>query len=126
MFKMRTIKKFATLTALAAVLTINSITPVSAGAVGGSRSDSFRLFGRSIDTFNISFYGMEAASVAVVGDGDTDLDLYVYDQYGNLIAYDDSRGDNCVVSWTPRFTGRFTIKVVNRGSVYNDYGIATN
>lgn len=64
--------------------------------------------------------------VIVNGDGDTDLDLYVYDENGNLMGKDIDYSDYCVVSWTPRWTGPFTIKIKNRGSVYNRYKIYTN
>ncbi len=37
------------------------------------------------------------------------------------IAFDDGPTDDYVVSWTPRWTGKFVIKVVNRGRVANTY-----
>ena len=64
--------------------------------------------------------------MTVVGDGDTDLDLYVYDQNGNLIDKDVDYTDNCVCTFVPRWTGLFVIKIVNRGSVYNRYVLRTN
>ena len=66
------------------------------------------------------------AEVVVSGDGDTDLDLYVYDSNGNLIAKDDDYTDGCYVRWRPSWTGRFIIKIVNRGPVYNKYVLMTN
>jgi hypothetical protein len=80
----------------------------------------------STDTYTIRFYADELAIVTVVGDGDTDLDLYVYDSNGNLIDSDLDYTDNCVCTWTPRWTGNFTIKIKNRGSVYNCYLLRTN
>ena len=68
----------------------------------------------------------ELAEVCVSGDGDTDLDLYVYDSNGNLIGSDADYSDDCVVRWVPAWTGEFTIKVVNRGAVYNNFAIWTN
>ena len=78
------------------------------------------------DIYNITFRGGEYAYVSVIGDGDTDLDLYIYDQNGNLIAQDIDYTDRCVCTWTPRWTGSFRIKIVNRGSVYNCYVLRTN
>jgi hypothetical protein len=75
---------------------------------------------------DLRFVGGEVARVAVVGDGDTDLDLYVYDENGNEIVRDDDYTDRCVVQFNPRWTGRFIIKIVNRGSVYNRYALMTN
>ena len=62
-------------------------------------------------------------TVTVDGDGDTDLDLYVYDSNGTLVAIDDDLTDFCIGAWTPRFSGVVTIRVVNRGGVYNRYVI---
>ncbi|MBR6592363.1 MAG: hypothetical protein IKK81_07075 [Prevotella sp.] len=96
------------------------------GAVGGEKYASSSVNAGATDVYNISFRGGELAMVVVIGDGDTDLDLYVYDSYGNLIARDADYTDNCVVTWTPRWTGKFRIKIVNRGRVYNSYVLRTN
>ena len=96
------------------------------GAVGGPKYAYSSVNAGGTDVYNVSFRGGELAIVAVIGDGDTDLDLYVYDQNGNLIARDADYTDDCVVTFTPRWTGNFTIKIVNRGRVYNSYVIRTN
>lgn len=98
----------------------------SRGATGGASSTTATVYANSYITWNVNFVGGVRACVAVVGDGDTDLDLYIYDQNGNLIAKDDGYSDSCIVEWYPKWTGAFLIKVVNRGSVYNTFGIATN
>jgi hypothetical protein len=106
------------------------ITAASAGTptgrVNGKTSFSDNVSANSTKTYYTSFWGGEIAIVAVVGDGDTDLDLYVYDSYGNLVAYDDGRTDVCRVSWYPDRMATYTIKVKNRGTVYNTFGFATN
>lgn len=96
------------------------------GAVGGPKSAAIRLPAYTSDVYTAEFYGGEIAKVAVVGDGYTDLDLYVYDENGNLIVADTNYNDECLVTWVPRWTGKFLIKVRNRGSDYNDYVIMTN
>ena len=73
------------------------------------------------DNYRIYFYRGEEAEVLVIGDGDTDLDLYVYDDNGNLVASDTDFSDNCYVSWTPRRSGYFTVKIKNLGNVPNCY-----
>ena len=78
------------------------------------------------DVWEFTFVGGQRAGVVVSGDGDTDLDLYVHDQHGNLICGDDDYTDDTVCIWTPRWTGTFYVKIVNRGSVYNRYLLVTN
>lgn len=96
------------------------------GAVGGPKGQKDRVFGKDYNVYTVKFWSNELAEVCVSGDGDTDLDLYVYDSNGNLIGSDADYSDDCVVRWVPAWTGEFTIKVVNRGAVYNNFAIWTN
>ena len=98
----------------------------SRGAVNGPKYSSDVVRAKSTDTYNVSFVKGYLAEVALSGDGDTDLDLYVYDSNGNLIASDTDYTDDCYVNWIPAWTGRYTIKVVNRGGVANRYVLVTN
>jgi len=96
------------------------------GAVGGPRYQIGRVAAFSTITYRVDFRANELAEILVVGDGDTDLDLYVYDINGNLIAYDEDYTDRCYVNFVPLRTLPFTIVVKNRGRVYNQFSIATN
>ena len=96
----------------------------SAQPTGGRAYDVHRVEAQSNDYFTLNFRGGEQAVVAIEGDGDTDLDLYVYDENGNLIVSDTGSSDSCRVYFTPRWTGAFRIVVVNRGYVHNVYEIA--
>jgi hypothetical protein len=80
----------------------------------------------STNVYRMTFVGGEWEVLAVSGDGDTDLDLYVYDENGNLVAKDDDNSDDCMVRFIPRWTGPFTVKVVNRGHYANRYTLGTN
>jgi len=77
-------------------------------------------------SYRLTFRANQLAQVYVFGDGTTDLDLYIYDQDGNLIDYDDDWSDECMVLWVPKLTGQFTIVVKNLGRVWNRYYITTN
>lgn len=85
-----------------------------------------RIQGHRTDIWKFTFRGEELALVMVIGDGDTDLDIYVYDENDNLIDSDEGPDDNCSCTFIPYKRGVFTIKIVNRGSVYNNYVLITN
>jgi hypothetical protein len=96
------------------------------GAVGGPQYLEARVSANSSKEYTCRFWANELAEVAVLGDGDTDLDLYIYDSNGNLIAYDTDYTDQCYCRWVPAWTDTFIIKIVNRGSVYNAFILMTN
>lgn len=83
-----------------------------------------RVYANKTDVYTKTFRAGAKAEILVIGDGDTDLDLYIYDENGNLIASDTDYSDRCYISFYPRWTGSFTIKIKNRGNVYNNYCIA--
>ena len=96
---------------------------LDAGPVGGTTCQRDTVLGRTSDVFTVTFYSGSTGYVVLSGDGVTDLDLFVYDQNGNLIDADTDSTDQCIVSVKPLWTGQFTIVVVNNGYVYNDYTI---
>ena len=75
----------------------------------------------------ILFKGDEQAEVLIVGDGDNDLDLYVYNENGELVGSDTDYSDRCYVSFYPYYTKSYKIVVKNRGtSVYSNYVLMSN
>jgi hypothetical protein len=65
----------------------------------------------------IIFKANELAEFFVIGDGDTDLDLFVYDADGKLVASDedpsDRASDLCVCRWTPKNEQEYKIVIKN-------------
>lgn len=96
------------------------------GNINGPSRDYAAVDGKSYMDYTASFVANQLAEILVSGDGDTDLDLYVYDSNGNLIAEDTDYSDDCYVRWVPAWTGRYTVRIVNRGPVYNRFVILTN
>ena len=96
------------------------------GAVGGPKYGEGRIYGKDYVDYELKFWANELAEIIVIGDGDNDLDLYVYDNNGNLVASDTDYTDQCVCRWVPIWTGAFRIRIVNRGAIYSNYAIATN
>lgn len=81
-------------------------------------------FGKTI--IHERYFGGEIARLALVGDGDTDLDIYVYDAFGNLVTSGIGLSDREVVSFFPLVTGNYRIEIINRGGVFNRFALATN
>ena len=102
---------------------VQATTTRQASANAASDFGRYRLPGNMIHTFTRNLARGESVEVTVEGDTTTDLDVYVYDPFGNLVAKDDDSIDYCLVDFWAQYSGAYTIKVVNRGSIYNDYDI---
>ncbi|MBE9079884.1 hypothetical protein IQ241_21745 [Romeria aff. gracilis LEGE 07310] len=96
------------------------------GRVGGPTYHEDRVLAYSRDSYRLTFRSNSAARIGVSGDGDTDLDCYLYDENGSLILYDEGYSDECRLSWTPRWTGNYRLEIRNLGGVYNNYVLLTN
>ena len=95
-----------------------------AGALGRGELTT-RILPWGTDRFPpITFMGGESARVIVDGQSNTDLDLYIEDDRGNVVARDNDGTSYCIARWTPSRTGRYTIKVVNLGNAPNDYTLS--
>jgi len=111
---------------LSSIAEIEKANQATRGRVGGPGEKYSHVFGNSSDSYDISFIKGALAEIVVIGDGDTDLDLIIYDSNGNLIVQDIDHTDRCYVSWVPSWTGRYTIKIVNQGPILNNYLLMTN
>lgn len=107
--------------AIAMVDTIEKSGVRTKGPIGGTRVTNETVKALGTDRYALVLRGNEPWYVTVSGDGDTDLDLYVFDDNGNLVASDDDYTDECRCAGVPRYTGKFWFVVVNRGRVYNNY-----
>ncbi len=89
--------------------------------VGGAVRHSDCVSPMAVDVYRIYCRGGEATTIYVSGDGDTDLDLYVYDSNGNLISSDTDGTDECLVRFIAYRNHTFTVRVRNRGRITNCY-----
>lgn len=96
------------------------------GAVGGPRATTSRVLANTTDLWDINFRGGERGSIRVDGDGDTDLDCYVYNSAGTLVAYDNDYTDYCILDWYQSSAGTVRLEIRNLGRVYNQYVLTTN
>lgn len=98
----------------------------SRGRIGGAVQWMSRLPAGMTDVWEVPFYGNSYAEVAIVGDGDANLDVAVTDENGNVICYDVSWSDKLYCDWTPSWDGYFYVTVQNMGGSRNSYYLMTN
>jgi hypothetical protein len=78
------------------------------------------------DIWTIPFFGAALAEVAVIGDGDGNLDLTITDDGGAPICLAAGPGDIAYCDWVPARNGSFTVTVTNLGPVENTYQLLRN
>lgn len=97
------------------------------GAAGGPQYDYDVLGPREQVSYSIRFRGGEAAALEVVGDGDTDLDCWVYAPSGALVDLDTDLTDWCILNWWVPSAGAYRVVVQNLDRRYsNVYELFTN
>ena len=94
--------------------------------IGGAVRWLSRLPAGSTDVWEIPLYGNSYAEIAVVGDGDANLDVVVTDEGGNILCYDAGWSDSLYCDFTPDRDGYFYVTVENLGEVRNTYYLVTN
>jgi hypothetical protein len=108
--------------ALVALVSVGSVPAVA--SIPGTKDGHVEIVAPyGTDTYPMIGFAGELTRLVVRGGSHTDLDLFVYDENGNLIASDTDLTSTCIVTFVPRWTGRFTVKVVNRGQWSNAYEI---
>ena len=112
--------------ALLALPTVLVAGSAYAGNVRGPQSTVDGVDPHGTDVYTMVFEAEQKAQVVVSGDGSTDLDCYVYDGNGNLLKSDTDSTDTCVLTWIPKWEGKFQVKIRNHGDIINIYRISTN
>ena len=98
----------------------------SRGRVEGPFRGQTVVRGGVTDVIKVTLEGGDQAVIAISGDGDSDLDLYVLDENGNQVCRSVSNGDDEICRFTPKWTGKFTVKVKNNGKTDNKYQLMFN
>lgn len=96
------------------------------GRVGGVSRTEHIIRGGAEYSVTHTFRGGEPAGVAIRGDGDTDLDLFIYDASGKRLCGADGPLDEEICRWRPADTSEFRIVIKNLGGVSNSYRLWTN
>ena len=84
-------------------------------------------------TLKITYKAHQLAEFFLIGDGDSDLDVFVKDAKGNIVAKDEdppaNKGggsDLCVCRWNPDSEQEYTIFIINNDPVVNVAMAGTN
>ncbi len=117
---MQAIAKIFVVVALLATNMSVSLAGPDRGPVAGVR----RVSAFSSMDFVETLRGNEFTTVTIAGDGDTDLDIYVWDANGNLVARAIGLTDRESVSFVPNFTSTYRIEIRNLGNVWNQFAIS--
>lgn len=88
---------------------------------GGAKRSVDRVLAYDTDTYRVDLNGNERTVITLIGDGDTDLDIMVFDRWGNEVAADRDNTDVARVTFTPQVGGEYRIEIKNYGDVYNEY-----
>lgn len=102
--------------------------PRPRGRVGGVLYGIFRVRAFGQNHHQIEFRGNEPGLVLIRGNDQTDIDCYVLDPSGQRVESDTRFADECRLSFFPRTTGTYKIKIVNLGLLprENRYELLTN
>jgi hypothetical protein len=101
----------------------------AAGTGQGSPTKPFKLQTIEVPAlgsrvFSVEWEGKQRACAIALGDGSTYMGLYVYDIYGNCVAWDDEgmpqTCDDLAVEWRPRQKGVFAVELHNCGLLANN------
>ena len=120
-------KQNAARTILTVLVALSSTIHGFAGSVIGPqmlRGQVVGAYGSKI--FTVGLRGGETALVGIRGDGYTRLDLNIYDDRFTLIASERNITDQRTIRLSVYRTSLFTIEVVNRGAVYNQFDLWTD
>lgn len=94
------------------------------GTVAGAQTRYDLVAGLDFDRWIVCRAAGDVTTVVMDGDGDTDLDLFVYDANGNRIVADTRSSDYGEVRWRTLVSGCFEVRIVNLGLVPNAYRIS--
>lgn len=92
-------------------------------AAASKNAEGKLAYGSVGDTF--TFNKGEYAAIWAGGDGSTDLDLFVVDKDGRIIASDQRPGDSCWVEFVPEAT-EYKVIIVNWGAKANKFSLVFN
>jgi len=104
-----------------------SLKTITRGASGGPLYDSSFAYANGGTTYyDWYFDGGKPAEVGIHSMDGADLDLYIYDENENLIAYDERATEGAYCSFYPKWTGIFRVIIKNNAKYNATFEVYTN
>lgn len=111
----------------AALSLVDAVEAETPGAQAGGVSEAAGVLAPGqTETWSLPFYSGVLAEVAIVGDGNSGLDVRVADENGNPMCVRLGPGDRAYCDWVPAWNGYFKVVVSNPGDAANGYRLFTN
>lgn len=102
---------------------IELLSQVEAEAIEYGVIESVRIAEGDIKSFTCYAAAGDILTAIAVGDGDTDLDMFILDNDFNPIMADTEDEDVCQCEWEAESSGYYTFAIVNWDDIYNDCDI---
>jgi hypothetical protein len=93
----------------------DDVKPIDQGKAADFKAKTFDLKENGKIAFKLDFQAGMKVAIAVKGEKQTDVNLFVYDADKKELAKDDSPGPDCKVIFTPKEDGNLTVVVLNKG-----------
>ncbi|MDR3153750.1 MAG: hypothetical protein LBW85_05625 [Deltaproteobacteria bacterium] len=93
---------------------------------GSGRGNRYRVNPYDTDNHTVRYRGGEIALATAIASGDYDIDLYVYNGDGQLVAYDNDSTSIGTCAWVPSYTRDYSLRVKNTTGSYVKYFIYAN
>jgi hypothetical protein len=81
---------------------------------------------QTTDVLQLAYQAGRKARLKLLGDGDTDLDIAVHDPAGKQVAVGNGPTDSEEVAWQAETTGVYTVRITNKGTIWNQYVLTTD
>jgi hypothetical protein len=94
-------------------------------SVARADQTEFVVNGNSVQEYTATFYAGEDARVVMQSIGGTYLIVEVHDAGGHLIGRDTDKHGPAILDWVPRWTDKYTIRVINPAPLANGFVLAT-
>jgi hypothetical protein len=99
----------------------------SKGVIDGPLYSIIKIKSGGNDTYkSLPFEGGKYAEIYIEGNGNSDLNLFVYDDQNRLVCSDTDASDIAYCGWRPVSSAPFSVTVKNKGGSSNQYSLITN